>query len=150
MPLEPVEVFFSYSHKDENFKDKLLTHLTMLKKEGVISSWHDRLISPGSEWAKEIDTHIESAKVILLLISADFLDSTYCHDIELKRAMERHASQEAIVIPIMIKPVDCGNAPFSQLQALPKNAKAVTLWSNREKAFLNIAQGIRHAIENLQ
>lgn len=147
---EAVDLFFSYSHKDEELRDELALHLSMLKRQGVINAWHDREITAGTEWAGEIDQKMDSARVILLLISANFLASDYCYDIELKRAMERHQAGEAQVIPIILKPVDWRGALFGKLQALPKNAKPVTTWENRDEAFLNIAEGIRKAINLLR
>jgi TIR domain/Effector-associated domain 9 len=144
-----VEVFFSYSHKDEDLRDELETHLAMLKREGTIKSWHDRKISAGREWAGEIDQNLNSARLILLLISANFLASEYCYDIELKQAMKRHEAGEARVVPIILKPVDWNSALFGKLQALPKNAKPVTTWTDRDEAFLNITQGIRRTVQEL-
>lgn len=144
-----IEIFFSYSHRDEDLRDELATHLSILKRQGVIAAWHDREISAGTEWKNAIDQHLESARIILLLISANFLGSNYCYDIELKRAMERHESGEARVIPIILKPVDWREAPFSKLQALPKNAKPITTWGNKDEAFLDIAQGIRKVMNEL-
>jgi len=113
--MAPIEVFFSYSHRDEKLRDKLAPHLSMLQREGVISAWHDRKIGAGTEWAKAIDDNLNAAGIILLLISADFLGSDYCYDLEMKRAMERHEAGEARVIPIILKPVDWSSAPFSKL-----------------------------------
>jgi hypothetical protein len=141
-----VEVFFSYSHKDEDLRDKLEQHLSLLKREGVIKGWHDRKISAGKEWSNEINTHLDTAKVILLLVSPSFIASDYCWDIEVTRAMQRHEAKEAIVIPVIIKPVDWKSAPFAKLQALPRDGRAVTQWGNRDKAFSEIAQGIRGAV----
>jgi uncharacterized surface protein with fasciclin (FAS1) repeats len=143
--MEPVDVFFSYSHKDEKLRDKLAPHLAMLQRQGVIKTWHDRKITAGTEWAKAIDDNLNSAGIILLLISADFLASDYCYDIEMQRAMARHQAGEARVIPIILKPVDWFSAPFGKLQAFPTNARPVTLWANRDQAFTSIAQGIRQA-----
>ncbi|MBW4593408.1 MAG: toll/interleukin-1 receptor domain-containing protein [Brasilonema angustatum HA4187-MV1] len=145
----PVKVFFSYSHKDEVLRDELATHLSVMKRQGVISAWHDREISAGGEWANAIDDNLNAADIILLLVSANFLDSDYCYDIEMQRAMERHEAREARVIPIILKPVDWRNAPFAKLQALPKNAKAVTTWQDKDEAFLNIAQEIRRVVEDM-
>ena len=145
--MAPVEVFFSYSHRDEKLRDKLAPHLSMLQREGVISAWHDRKIGAGTEWAKAIDDNLNAAGIILLLISADFLASDYCYDIEMQRAIARHEAGAARVIPIILKPVDWSSAPFSKLQAFPKDAKPVTTWSNRDAAFVDIAKGIRGAAE---
>lgn len=145
-PLMPTEVFFSYSHRDEELRDELAMHLSMLKRQGIIAAWHDREITAGSDWVGEIDNHLNSASVILLLISANFLASDYCYDLELGQAMKRHEVGEATVIPIILKPCDWSGAPFGKLQALPKNAKPITRWDDRDEAFLNVAQGIRAAI----
>lgn len=146
---ESVEVFFSYSHKDEVLRDELANHLSILKRRGEITTWHDRQIEAGTEWDKEIDSHLQTADIILLLISSAFLASDYCWSVELEQAMARHEAGEARVIPIILRPVDWKGAPFSKLQALPRNAKAVTLWANQDEAFVNIAQGIRTAIEGI-
>ena len=144
-----VKVFFSYSHKDEALRDELATHLSMMKRQGVIEAWHDREITAGSEWANAIDDNLELADIILLLVSANFLASDYCYDKEMTRAMERHETREARVIPIILKPADWNDAPFSKLQALPKNAKPITTWQDQDEAFLNVAQGIRRVVEDI-
>ncbi len=145
-----IELFFSYSHKDESLRDKLANHLKLLERQGVISAWYDRDITAGTEWEGQIDEHLESAQVILLLISADFLASDYCYDIELKRAMERHELGEARVIPIILRDVDWKGATFGKLQALPRNAKPITSWDNEDEAFTNVAKGIRKAVDELK
>jgi hypothetical protein len=106
----------------------LEVHLKLLKRQDIIQDWHDRDISAGTEWARQISTQLETADIILLLISPDFIASDYCWDIELKRAMERHEAGEARVIPIILRQTDWAGAPFGKLQALPKDAKPVTLW----------------------
>jgi len=148
-PAKSIEVFFSYSHKDEELRDQLSNHLSTLKRKQFITAWHDRRIGAGAEWANEIDERLDAADIILLLISSDFLASDYCYDIEVKRAMERHDVGEARVIPVILRPVDWKGAPFGKLQALPRDARPVTEWPNRDQAFLDIAQGIRAAAEEL-
>ncbi|TVP64467.1 MAG: toll/interleukin-1 receptor domain-containing protein [Nodularia sp. (in: Bacteria)] len=149
-PTEPIEVFFSYAHEDEKLKNELVKHLSILKRQGVITAWHDRKITAGTEWAGEIDTHLNAASVILLLISSDFLASDYCYDIELVRAMKRHATGEACVIPVILREVDWKGAVFGKLQALPKNADPVANWGNQDQAFADVARGIREAVEKLK
>jgi tetratricopeptide (TPR) repeat protein len=144
-----IEVFFSYSHKDEGLRDELSNHLAMLQRQDVITGWHDRRIGAGQEWANEIDRHLDTANVILLLISSDFLASNYCYDVEVKRAMERHEASEARVIPVILRPVDWHRAPFGKLQPLPTDGKAVMTWQNRDEAFFNVAEGIRKAVDEL-
>ena len=144
-----LEIFYSYAHADEALREHMETHLSLLHRQGLISEWHDRQILAGDEWARDIDQHLETASIILLLISPDFLASDYCYDIEMQRALERHKNGEAQVIPVILRPVDWEGAPFARLKCLPRDARAVTEWDNRDAAFRDIARGIRTAIEQL-
>lgn len=140
---ESVKVFFSYCHKDEELRDELAKHLRILERQGVIASWHDRMILPGEEWNHEINSYLNTADIILLLISSDFIASDYCWDTEVTRAMERHESGDACVIPLILRDVDLTGSPFAKLQALPKNAQPVTTWTTLDAAFKDVTQGIR-------
>jgi O-acetyl-ADP-ribose deacetylase (regulator of RNase III) len=148
-PSSAASVFISYSHADEKLRKELGGHLGALEHQGIIASWHDRMISAGTEWKGSIDEHLESANIILLLISSKFTASKYCYDVEMKRALARHEEREALVIPIILRPVTLKGTPFEKLQALPKDAKPVTKWSDRDSAFVNITEGIRNAIQDL-
>lgn len=147
--LNPVNVFLSYAHADQFLLDQLEAHLSGLKLEGRISTWCDRQIMPGANWAGVIDQHLEQASLILLLMSADFLASNYCYQVEVKRALERHQAGKAVVIPIVLRPTDWKGTPFGQLQALPTGAKAITEWDNLDDAFVDVVAGIRKAVEEL-
>jgi tetratricopeptide (TPR) repeat protein/energy-coupling factor transporter ATP-binding protein EcfA2 len=147
---EAVRVFYSYSHKDEKLRDTLQEHLSLLKRDGVISEWHDRGIGAGREWAGAIDEHLKSADIILLLVSSSFIASDYCYDVELKLALGMHEAGKARVIPVILRPCKWEKAPFGKLNALPKNAKPVTKWSNRDDAFTDIANGIGLVAEELK
>lgn len=144
-----MKLFFSYSHKDEKLRNELAKRLALLKRTGLITDWYDRDIDAGAEWAREIDTHLNHADIILLLVSPDFIASDYCYNLEMMRALERHQAWEASVIPIILRPVSWKETPFGKLQALPEGGKAVTTWSNRDEAFLHITEGIRKVVEKL-
>ena len=144
------ELFYSFSTKDESLRIQLETHLAMLKREKLIREWHFQKIPPGTAFRDEIDKHLTTARIILLLVSADFLASDYCYTIEMKRAIERHKKGSAVVIPIILRECDWDKAPFADLEALPKNAKPVTSWRDKDKAFTDIAKGIRRTIESLK
>jgi hypothetical protein len=146
-PQQAIEVFFSYAHKDEGLRNELANHLILLERQGIIASWHDRQIPAGNEWAGDIDAHLQTAHIILLLVSSDFLASNYCYDIEVRQAMARHEAGEARVIPIILRAVEWHHAPFGKLQALPKDCRPVTSWSNQDEAFMDVARGIRAVAE---
>ncbi len=147
---QPLNLFYSYSHKDEELRDKLETHLKLLQRQGVIGTWHDRKIGAGNEWENTISENLEAANIILLLISSDFLASDYCFDIEIKRAMEKHHDKTAVVIPISLRPCDVVNVDFMKLQGLPKNFKPVIKWEHQDDAFTDIAKGIRAVAEEIR
>lgn len=148
-PASPIEVFFSYSERNRDLRDKLETHLAILKRKGVIRGWHDGEIGAGEERDKALVEHLETAKIILLLISADFLASDFCYDVEMQRAIERHARGEARVIPVILDACDWEGAPFGKLSSLPRGGRPVTSWANQSEAFTDIAKGIRRQVELL-
>ncbi len=143
----PLEVFFSYSHRDEELRDELERHLSTLRRQGIIKNWHDRRIGASREWEGEIDSHLKSAQIILFLVSANLLASDYVYDVELKLAMARHSKGEARVIPVILRPCDWQESPLGKLQALPKDGRPVTTWPNPDEAFLDVAKGIRLVIK---
>ena len=144
------EVFVAYAHRDEALRNELEVHLAVLKSEGLINLWHDRRIEAGTEWEGEIDEHLESAPVILLLVSPDFLASKYCYGREAARALERHKAGTARVIPVVLRPCQWERTPISGLQALPTDARPVTRWEDVDEAWLNVANGIAEALEEVE
>ncbi|WP_331351994.1 DnaB-like helicase C-terminal domain-containing protein [Cellvibrio sp. UBA7671] len=147
--MDPLKIFYSYSHKDENFRESLETRLKLLVRKGALISWHDRKITAGSEWEKKIDHELKSADIILLMISADFLASDYCYEKEMEIALQLHDSKQAIVIPIILRPIDWKETPFAKLQTLPKGGTAITLWNNEDEAWVDVTSGISTAIEEI-
>lgn len=142
-------VFFSYSHADEGLRDQLEKQLAMLKRQGVIETWHDRRIGAGENIDLAIDAHINSDEIILLLVSPDFIASDYCYEIEMKRAMERHEAGEAVVIPVILRACDWHLAPFGKLSATPRDGKPITQWPDVDEAFLQVAKAVRVAVVGL-
>src|SRR5258708_5422684 len=120
-----IKIFFCYAHEDEALLNKLKAHLKPFQLEGLIELWYDRDISAGTEWEREISKHLNTADIILLLISPDFMASEYCYSIEMKRAVERHECEEARVIPVILRPVYWQIEKLGGLQALPKDGKTV-------------------------
>ena len=150
---ESINIFYSYAHEDERLRKKLDEHLALLQHQGLITGWNDRDISAGTEWAKEINTHLETAQIILLLVSSSFLASEYCYSREMRRALERHDAGTTRVIPIILRPVYYWhNAPFGKLQALPTDGKPISGggWRNMDEAFTNVVSGIHKAVNELR
>src|SRR5579862_6268056 len=137
-----LEIFCCYARKDEQLLQTLKAHLMPLQRQGRITIWSDIDIDAGEQWEKEITKHLNTAQIILLLISPDFMMSEYSYNNEMKRAMERHEKGEAKVVPIILRPVIWQGAPFGMLQALPAKGKAITTWQNVDAAFVSVAEGI--------
>ena len=145
-----ITVFFSYSHHDEALRNELEKHLALLKRQGVIDTWHDRRIDAGEDVHEEIKEYLEKADIILLLVSADFLASDYCYDIEMQRALEWHQRGEARVIPVILRPCEWQKAPFGSLLTTPTDGKPVTKFENLDDAFLEVTRAIRKAADKLR
>lgn len=144
-----LKIFISYAHEDEKWSRELETHLAALRRKGIVEIWNDRKIGAGKEWAEQIDENLKSADVVLLLVSPDFIASDYCWRIEAGHAMARHEAGEAVVIPIIVRSADWSGAPFSKLQVLPRNAEPISLWPDKDAAFLDVVKGVRNEITRL-
>ena len=145
-----IRLFISYSHKDEAFRNELDDHLSLLRRQGIVDTWHDRKIVAGDDWVGEIDENLEAADIVLLLVSASFLASDYCYDKEMKRALERHDAGEARVVPVAVRECVWRGAPFARLQAVPTDAKAVEEWGSRHAAWKNVVEGLVAVIDEFR
>jgi hypothetical protein len=144
-----IQIYMSYAEEDEALKNELETHLSLLKRQGIISTWHNRQIGLGKEKDREVDSHIDTAHIILLLVSSRFMASNYCYEQEMTRAMQRQASGEVRIIPILLRSTDWQNAPFGSLQGLPRNGKPVTSSRDHDEVWSEIAQDIRNLCKEL-
>jgi TIR domain-containing protein len=144
-----ITVFLSYAHRDEKLREELGKHLSSLQRSAIIESWCDRRIAPGADVDCEIARHLRTSDLVLLLISPDFMNSDYCYRREMRVALKRHARGEARVIPIILRPVDWLRTPIGKLLALPRDAKPVTSWHRRDEALLDVAKGVRRAVEEM-
>jgi TIR domain len=135
-------VFYSYSHQDAELRDRLGTYLAPLVQQQKIVEWQDRKIKPGADWETEISSQLERAHLILLLVSADFLASEYCFGVEVEKALTRLKRDEVKVVPILLKPCLWKESRFSELQIIPRDAKAITSWTSPEEALNNVADEI--------
>lgn len=148
--IQAVKIFYCYAHEDQKLRDALECHLEPLKRSGQIISWHDRQIQPGTEWKHEIEVHLATSDIILVLVSPSFMRSDYCYGIEMQFALQRHRSQEAWVIPIILRPTAWKETPLGELQALPSQGKPVTTWQRRDDAFQDVTEGIRQVVLSIQ
>lgn len=142
-----MKVFVSYSHKDEAALGRLHTHLAVLRREGRIDEWFDREILAGREIDAEVAERLEFSGLFLLLVSPDFLASDYCVEREMERALDRHLSGDARVVPIILEPCDWTSTPLRKLKALPHDGKPVSDWTNENNAYLNVVKELRRVLE---
>jgi len=148
---KPIKLFISYSHKDDDLRAELNEHLTSLKREGIIETWFDRMIEAGDEFDLAIEEHLNSADIILLLISRHFFASDYCYDKEMTQALKRHDEKRAKVVPVILRDCVWKIAPFQKLKALPDDGKAVTssAWRNNDEAFTRVTAEIQEMVDKM-
>lgn len=146
----PIRVFISYSERDQDAKEALGKHLAMLQRDGLIWSWDSRQLSLGQQRSEEAVNYMNAAQLVLLLVSSDFLASPQLYEREVVYAMERSRSHGTCVVPILLRPVELGNAPFKDLVMLPRNGVPVEKWSNRDSAWYEVAKDIRNVCQKLR
>jgi internalin A len=150
----PLRVFFSYSHKDEEYRDELDVHFAMLRNRGLVETWHDRKIIPGEEWDDTIKQQLQEADLVLLMISADFLHSNYIMNEELKILRERHQKGENFdTIPIFTRECDTEGFEFLKYQGAQQDKQSEMPWiaaaTNRDAVYTAIVKRVKLAMEKL-
>ena len=143
------KVFISYSHADETLRDRLAVHLKPLQRDGLIESWYDRQLLAGDKLDQGISEQLEKADVILFLASPDSLNSEYCYEIEMKRALQRQDEGMAKVVAIILEDCDWKNTPLSKFIVLPKDGRPVVKHPNHNEAFLQITQELRKLLGSM-
>ncbi len=142
----PTRLFVIYSRADDRYLNALRTQLAPLRTEGLLADWCDRMMEPGSEVDVELQRHLDEAELIVVLVSADLFASNYCSLVEIPRAIERHESGEARVMPILVRATDWRHTRLGRIQALPHNGVPVRSWVDDDEAWAGIAAAIRRAI----
>lgn len=140
---------FSYAHADEGLRNELEKHLSPLKRMGRISTWHDRRIVPGEDFAGQIDQHFAEADIILLLISSDFIASDYCYQIEMSNALQRHERGEAVVIPVILRLCAWKQLPFGKLLAATVDGKPIAQFPSFDEGFVQVVEAVSRALDKL-
>src|SRR5260221_2563840 len=123
--IQVIHIVLCYAREDEKLLEKLKAHLVELQRQKLINVWYDREIVAGTEWQQEIFVHLNTADIILLLISPDFMASEHCYS-EMERAIERHISEDTCVVPILLRSGDYERTPISKLDLLPADKKPIT------------------------
>lgn len=144
-----VEIFYSYSEKDSKLLNRIEEQLPLLRRRGIIKEWHKGKSQIGKDQKEQIDLHLNSAQIILLLISNNFLNSDDCYA-QMERAMERHETGEARVVPIILRRCEWRDLPIAKLSILPQGERPATDWTNKDEGFYNIGKGIRAVIEEFK
>jgi formylglycine-generating enzyme required for sulfatase activity len=146
----PITLFYSYAHADEDLRRELEKHLAVLRRGGLIAEWHDRMIDAGDDWKSEIDRNLTTADIVLLLVSADFIASDYCWGEEMTKALERHERGEAQVVPVILRYCRWQSTPLARLQAVPKDAKPIAAWPDRDEALYDVVAAIERSVEKVR
>lgn len=142
----PKLVFISYSHADERHKDNIVKHLSPLVRAQQIEVFTDRGIRPGSKWEAQISEHLLRSKIVLALLSADFIASDYCYEREMYDAFRRHKSGEVIVIPVFLRPCHYQSLPISHIQGVPRDAVPIEKLSCPEDGYVQVVEAVQDAL----
>jgi hypothetical protein len=151
-PKSIIKIFICYANEDEDLREELAKHLMLLRRIRYITGWFDCNVQAGTNWEQEIETRLDSAGLILVLVSKDFISSDYCYGVEMTRALEKQKAGTAQVIPIIVRPIDLWawrRTPLGKFAALPKGNEPVTTWADRDTAWVAVAQEIREVVRNL-
>ena len=138
----PIEVYCSCSSKDQKYLDELAVHFAILETHQLIRVRKNSVVIPGANWREEERQLINSAQVIIFLISAALLASSF-HEQEIAQAINLHKQKKTLVIPILLQPISPASLEHTSLakfQPLPRNRKPIVKWPHRDEAFAQITE----------
>ena len=141
-----MRAFISYSHQDKTYLDLLHKHLAQLERSGIIKTWTDNDILAGDKLNTAISDSLQESQLFLALLSPDYISSNYCYEKEFAKAEQMQNENQIIILPIILEPCDWKSTPFAEYKGLPKDAKPVSDWSNKNTAMLDVIQNIRNLI----
>ncbi|MEB4589842.1 COR domain-containing protein, partial [Candidatus Thiothrix sp. Deng01] len=145
-----IKLFISYSHKDEKYKKRLEEHLTAIKRKLPLIAWSDRSLFSGESVDEQIFQQLDTADIVLLLISPAFINSDYCFTKEMVRALERYRDNGSVVIPVIIRYTKgWRDHEIGSITALPKDGKPLAEWRNKDKFWGSVEDGIQAQVEKL-
>jgi len=101
------------------------------------------MIEAGQRWEEEIYRKLETADIILLLVSSHFMDSEFCYSKELARAVEREAKDTTRIVPVRIRPVDLEGTIVGKLQLLPSEGKPITSFRDAHEGWAETTAQLR-------
>jgi len=149
--MAPLKLFYSYSHTDETHRKELVKHLTMLQRNSLIDDWFDGNITAGSNLDAEVLKHLESADIVVFLVTENWLSSNSCIE-EWDKANEYKKSQpNKRLIPIIVTSCAWQDlAGMNDILALPHDGKPVIDWPQISTAWTSVYEGIRDAAEEVK
>lgn len=139
-------LFISYSHNDRRLLERLHKHLAQLQREGSVAAWYDREISAGGNIDNEVAAELAAADIFVAALSPDFIASSYCYDIELQGALEREATGDLTIVPVIFEPCDWLHTKLGKFKAVPDDGKPVSEFTNENAAFLNVVNELRKLV----
>lgn len=145
-----ITIFISYTHNDIHYRESCEIHLAHIKRSEGIAIWCDKYIEPGTEIDLQISEYLTKADIIILLVSARYIDSHYCYQVELAKALERHYKNEARIIPVIIGHCMWKATSFGKLKALPKDGRPIPSWPHPDEAWVEVAEAVHKAVTDLK
>ncbi|MBX2889329.1 MAG: SUMF1/EgtB/PvdO family nonheme iron enzyme [Saprospiraceae bacterium] len=146
----PLKIFIIYAREDVDYKEGLIRAFRLLKRQGLVEEWHDGNIKPGAKWEEEIGDNLRSADIILPLISYDFFGSDYIQNVEIEKAFERFESGEVKILPVIVRKCSWqDDGRLAQFQALPRDGKPISTWSDRDDAYTDIIDSLKTFIADI-
>ncbi|WP_161977821.1 CHAT domain-containing protein [Dictyobacter kobayashii] len=148
---EPVSIVISYAPEDEKFRKNLEKHFITMKRNGDITIWHTNSTTAGDNIIEKVH-YLDTADIVLLLVSKDFLFSDSIYENELRPAINRRSKGLTHVIPIIVSETADWEKDrlFGGLYPLPREKRPVSAWKDEDSAIVSIVNDVRTVINGIK
>lgn len=144
-----IKISIAYARTDKEMLEEIRKQFTPLERAGKVKVWYDGEIVAGEKWEDRIQKELEAANIILLLISPDAIASSYFYENELLKSIDRHKEGSTRVIPVILRPCLWEETPIGQLQALPKDGKAISTWTPVDAGYFAVVEHIQRLVRDI-
>ena len=139
----PALLVIASAAKDKRWRDALISHIKPLSDRGIVRIWHSDMIHPGADVLVARKDYLARAHIVVLLLSADFMSSSFCSAGDLYMVLDRQQRGNARVIPVQVRACDLADTPLMGVQVLPRDGRPIEVWAHPDDAWSDVARSVR-------
>lgn len=148
-PVRPLRILIAYAPEDSTWIERFHAHISVLQASYPSHQWYNCELRTESAAIQLAETYFNTADLIILFMSADFLALNRYYEHSIEHIMKRSNAEETRLIPVLLRSIYWNASPLSRYQPLPSNGQFINQWPDHDAAFTHVVQQLGAVIETL-